>query len=51
VVLQQPYQMGYQGVLQAARVLRGEAISARQIHLLARYVNQADIVQLLPKQP
>lgn len=56
VVVQQPYQMGYQGVQQAARVLRSEAIGARQVRLPALYVNQAnidqpEIVQLLPKQP
>jgi ribose transport system substrate-binding protein len=43
LVLQQPYQMGYQGVQRAARVLRGEAIGARQAHLAARYVNRANM--------
>lgn len=56
VVLQQPYQMGYLSVQQAARLLRGEANGPRQVHLAALYVNQANIDQpevmrLLPKQP
>lgn len=45
VVLQQPYQMGYQGVQQAARLLRGETIGPRQVRLAALYVNQANIDQ------
>lgn len=54
VVLQQPYQMGYQGVQRAAQLLRGEASGPRQVQLPALYVNQGNIdqpevVQLLPK--
>ncbi|MDP3847460.1 MAG: substrate-binding domain-containing protein [Pseudomonas sp.] len=54
VVLQQPYQMGYQGVQQAARLLRGEAGGPRQVRLAALYVNQAnldqpEVMRLLPK--
>jgi ribose transport system substrate-binding protein len=56
LVLQQPYQMGYQGVQQAARLMRGEAIGPRQVRLAARYLDRANIDQpssllLLPKQP
>ncbi len=56
VVLQQPYQMGYQGVQQAARLLRGETSGPRQVRLPALYVNQTNIDQpavrqLLPAPP
>jgi ribose transport system substrate-binding protein len=56
VVLQQPYQMGYQGVQRAARLLRGEDSGPRQVQLPALYVSQGNIdqpevTQLLPKQP
>ncbi len=54
LVLQQPYQMGYQGVQQAARLMRGEALGPRQVRLAARYLDRANIDQpqslpLLPK--
>jgi len=54
LVLQQPYQMGYQGVQQAARLMRGEAIGPRQVRLAAHYLDRANIDQpqslpLLPK--
>jgi ribose transport system substrate-binding protein len=54
LVLQQPYQMGYQGVQQAARLMRGEAIGPRRVNLSALYVNRDNIdqpqsLQLLPR--
>lgn len=56
LVLQQPYQMGFQGVQQAARLMRGEAIGPRQVRLAARYVDQTNIdqaqtLQLVPNSP
>jgi ribose transport system substrate-binding protein len=53
LVLQQPYQMGYQGVQLAARLRRGETIGPRHVYLAALYVNQANldqaaVVRLLP---
>jgi ribose transport system substrate-binding protein len=54
LVLQQPYQMGYQGVQQAARLMRGESIGPRRVNLSALYVNRDNIdqpqsLQLLPR--
>lgn len=54
LVLQQPYQMGYQGVQQAVRVLRGQPIKTRQTRLAAHYVNRSNLdqpqsLQLLPE--
>jgi hypothetical protein len=46
--------MGYQGVQQAARLMRGETIGPRRVNLSALYVNrdnmdQPQSLQLLPR--